>query len=124
MSLAYTDFPLAHFRSGELARWWRSELQGPNAIAIDGAHALVAGGYRQEANRLALVALEGEGNGEDARLLGTWCLPVRRLPDPANEWAPVWNNPTLLTGRGDTLHLIDDGIWHRWRVADITAALS
>lgn len=118
----YTDFPLVHFRPGEPARWWRNQLAFPHALAIDGTHALVAGGYNEEANRLALIALEGAGDGEEARLLATWHLPLRRLPTPASEWAPVWHSPTLLAGRGDMLHLVDDGIWSAWRVAEVMAA--
>ena len=28
----------------------------------------------------------------------------------------------LMTGRGDTVHLVQDGVWHRWRVCDAVAA--
>jgi hypothetical protein len=119
----YTEFPLVRFVPGEPARWWRNALAGPKAIATDGAYALLAGGYREEASRVALVALPGPGQGEDAVLLASWQLPLRRLPAPENDWAPVWDQPTLLVGRGDTLHLVDGGVWHRWRVADLLAAI-
>lgn len=115
----YIDFPLLHLRPGQPARWWKSDLVGPKALAVNGSHALLAGGYGEEANRLALVSLEGVGQGEDARLLASWTLPLRRLPTPSNEWGPVWEHPTLLAGRGDTLHLVDAGVWYRWRVADV-----
>jgi hypothetical protein len=119
----YTEFPLVRFVPGEPARWWRSALIGQDAIALDGSHALIGGGYREEANRLALVALEGDGHGEDARPLASWALPLRRLPPSTQEWMPVWDLPTLLVGRDDTLHLIDGGLWYRWRVADCAAEL-
>lgn len=119
----YTDFPLVHFVPGKPARWWRSELTGPKAIAIDGMHALIAGGYGDDAVRLALVQLEEPGTGEEMQLLATWRMPLRRAPPSLNDWAPVWEQPALLRGRGDTLHLIDDGKWHQWRVADVVAAL-
>lgn len=117
----YEEFPLVRFAVGEPTRWWRSDLAGPSAIAVDGSYALIAGGYRAEANRLALVSLDGAGRGENARLVGSWRMPLRPRP-AANEWEPVWDPPTLLTGRGDVLHLVSDGVWYRWRVADCAAA--
>lgn len=119
----YSDFPLVRFVPGKPTRWWRSALAGPKAIAVDGVHALVAGGYRDDAARLALIKLEEPGNGEEAVVLGTWRMPLRAAPPVQNDWAPVWEQPALLTGHGDTLHLIDDGRWHQWRVADIVADL-
>lgn len=114
----YTEFPLVHFVPGKPVRWWRNTLAGPRAIAIEGKHALLAGGYGEEASRLVLVELGEPGLGEEAAVLATWVLPLRRLPPSDNEWAPVWGDPSLLTGRGDTLHLVDDGVWYRWRVRD------
>ncbi len=119
----YTEFPLVHFPAEAPTRWWRNTLLGPSAIAVEGSHALVSGGFREDANRLALVALDGDGQGEGARLLGTWSLPLRRLPPSSQEWMPVWDRPTLLAGRGDTLHLISDDTWCRWRVASVLADL-
>jgi hypothetical protein len=104
---------------GEPARWWRTNVLGPKAIAVAGNHALLAGGYQKEANRLALVDLVENGVGEQAPVLAAWTLPIRPLPPSDNEWAPVWHRPSLLTGRGDTLHLVDDSVWYRWRVSDL-----
>jgi len=119
----YTDFPLVRFVPGKPTRWWRSELAGPKAIAVDGAHALVAGGYGDDAARLALIQLEEPGNGEEAVPLATWRMPLRSAPPAQNDWAPVWASPALLTGHGSTLHLVDDSTWHQWRVADAVGAL-
>ena len=119
----YTDFPLVRFVPGKPTRWWRSELAGPKAIAVDGNRALVAGGYLDEEARLTLIGVEEPGNGEEGVPLGTWRMPLRPAPPARNDWAPVWESPALLTGRGDTLHLIDDGKWHQCRVADAVAAL-
>lgn len=105
----YTDFPLLHLRPGSPVRWWRNEITGAVALAVSGRHVLLAGGYSENTNRLALVALDGEGKGENARTVATWCLPL----------AP---RRTLLAGRDETIHLIQDGTWHRWRVADALAA--
>ena len=116
----YTDFPLVRLVPGEPSRWWRSDIAGPKAVAIDGDRAVLAGGYTKDANRVALVTLGGNGEGEQASVLATWELPFRRLPPSENSWAPVWDDPNLLAGCGDTLHLVDDGLWYRWRVRDLT----
>ena len=118
----YSEFPLVRFVPGKPACWWRIHNRGLKAIAVDGNHALLAGGYNKEASRLALVELVGNGLGEQAPVLATWTLPLRRLPPSDNEWAPVWHRPILLTGRGDTLHLVDDGFWYRWRVRDFCSS--
>lgn len=118
-SCTYLDFPLVYRVPGEPVRWWKSGVDGPSAIAIDGSHALLAGGYSLDANRLALVSLSGVGAGEDAHEIASWNLPLRpRTPD--NEWAPAYEHPTLLVGRGDTIHLIDNNLWSTWRIADLT----
>jgi len=120
----YTDFPLVHFVPGKSARWWRSELVGPKAIAVDGTHALIAGGYSDDAARLALIQLEEPGNGNNAVPLATWRMPLRAASPAQNDWAPAWEPPALLVGRGDTLHLIDDGRWYQWQVANAVTAIS
>lgn len=118
----YTEFPLVRFVPGKPARWWRTHIRGAKAIALDGNHALLAGGYQKEANRLALVDLVENGLGEQAPVIAAWTLPLRPPPPSDNEWAPVWHRPSLLTGRGDTLHLIDDSVWYRWRVSDLVSS--
>ncbi|WP_174279970.1 hypothetical protein [Sphingomonas bacterium] len=118
----YTEFPLVCFEPDHPTRWWRSDVAGAKAIAVDGRHALLAGGYREDAARLALVELAGEGDGEQASLLATWIMPLRRLPPPSNDWAPVWDAPDLLVGRGGVLHLIVDHRWYRWHVETVVAA--
>jgi hypothetical protein len=115
----YVEFPLVLFSSGQRTRWWRNSLSGLRAIATAGDHAVVAGGYREHANRLALLELDRDGQGADAVQLASWSLPLRGLGTTANERSPVWDRPALLTGRGDTLHLVEDGRWYRWRVADL-----
>jgi hypothetical protein len=116
-----TEIPLVGFVFEKSARWWRNKHSGPFALAVSETHALIAGGYTHNANRLTLVSLEGPGRGEDACQLASWALPLRRLEPPANEWSPVWYPPDLLDGRGDTLHLVNHGLWQFWRVADLVA---
>ncbi|WP_380926766.1 hypothetical protein [Sphingomonas arantia] len=117
----YTEFPLLRLSPNQPVRWWTSELAGPSAVAIDGSCALVAGGYEEDASRLALVSLEGGGEGESVRLLARYDLPLRRRSTSANASKPDWDRPTLLAGRGDMLHLVDDGVWRRWRVSEVLA---
>ncbi|SDG01306.1 hypothetical protein SAMN05216557_10922 [Sphingomonas carotinifaciens] len=104
-------FPLVRFIPGEPTRWWRNDLKGSLAIATAGDHALLAGGY--EHDRLALLSLPGTGAGEQAPVIATWSMP---LP-PGGSWAS--ERTTLLVGRGDTIHLVQDEIWYRWRVRDL-----
>lgn len=115
----YTDFPIMQLRRSQPALWWASDLAGPKAVAVDGAHILAAGGYGGKANRLVLLSLDGVKQGGRARQLAQWALPLSRLPVPENDWSPVWNHPTLLTASRDTIHLVDNGVWHRWRVAEL-----
>jgi hypothetical protein len=123
----YVDFPLLHLRAGRSVRWWSNELAGPKALAVFENHVLLAGGYSADADRLALVALDGEGNGNAAQVLAVWRLPlVPRIP-PRGEHPDCaarhpWQQPTLLTGRRDVIHLIENGVWHRWRVSDALIA--
>jgi hypothetical protein len=124
----YTEFPLLHLRAGQPVRWWRNKLLGINAIATDGRHALLTGGYRDDGARIALVELGGDGRGEEVLMLASWRLPlVKRVP-PKHELPSVaehliWDSPALVAGRGDMLHLVQDGIWYRWRIGDAVKAL-
>lgn len=117
----YTDFPLVHFAQEEPARWWRSDIAGPKAVAVEDRHALLAGGYAKEANRLVLVSLPGAGNGEQASVQRSFRLPLRRR-ESAENGPQVWDHPSLLAGRGNMLHLIDDGVWYRWRVRNLISS--
>lgn len=116
----YMNFPLMHLVPGGKPRWWRSRVSGAEAIAIDGDYAVLAGGYTADANRLALIAIRGSGAGEYAPLRATWRLPLRRLPPSESTPGRVWHRPDLLTGCDDTIHLVDDGTWYRWRIQDLT----
>lgn len=119
---AYTEFGLAHCVPGEPVRWWRNEVVGAKAIAIDGSLALIAGGYGVEGDKLTLVALHGAGHGEEAPEVASWSLPLRPRTQ-ANEWEPAWEHPDLLLGRGDLIHMVDRNAWHTWRVADLVQSI-
>jgi hypothetical protein len=125
----YTEFPLLHLRPDQPVRWWRNALTGANAIAADDRHVLLAGGYGLDATRLTLIALHGEGQGEDTRMLESWRLPLaKRVPlegeHPSFAEHFIWERPMLLAGKGDMLHLINGDTWYSWRVADAVEALS
>jgi hypothetical protein len=115
----YTDFPIMRLRLNRPALWWANDLAGPKALAVDGRHILAAGGYGEKANRLVLLALEDAEQGGHAHTIGEWALPLSRLPAQANDWSPVWSHPTLLAASRDTIHLVNDGVWQRWRVAEL-----
>ena len=116
---ALDHFPLVRFVPGEPTRWWRTDVKGSLAIATDGRHAVLAGGY--ERDRLALLSLPGTGAGEQAVVLATWSLPLPP-PSPGGTWAS--ERPTCLIGRGDTIHLVQDRIWYRWRVRDLAGVVT
>ena len=115
-SCTYVDFPLVHRVPGNPVRWWRNTLAGASALATSGAHVLLAGGYGSEADRLTLLAVDGIGQGEDARAIARWGLPLRERAR-AEEGEPAWEHPTLLVGRGDAIHLIEGDVWRTWRVS-------
>ena len=127
----YTEFPILNLERERPARWWKSDqrgwwkadLSGARALAVDGAHALVAGGSGRASHILRLVSLDGQGNGERAEVIATWFLPLHKRKPLAGEAAEVaayhvWEQPSLLSGRGDTLHLIQGPEWRQWRVSD------
>lgn len=115
----YTDFPILHLQADQPLRWWKNNHAGPSAIAVNGSHALLAGGYGAKANQLTLVVLGGSGQGEMAQTILRRTMPLTRLPVSKTDWAPVWDTPILLQGCGDTIHLIDGDHWFRWCIADL-----
>lgn len=119
---AYTDFAIVRL-GYDGARWWHSRLSGPSAIAVCDHHVIAAGGYGEDANRLILLELDENLCGGKAISRAQGRLPMRRSPFK-DDWTPVWVTPALLTGCGDTLHLVDDGVWYQWRVMDVVESLS
>jgi hypothetical protein len=109
-SCTYTDFPVACTGGNLGQRIWPTNLRGASAIAVDYPDVLVAGGYSEDGNRIVLLRLAEQ----DAKVRGEWRLPFevqeRRL------------QVDFLEGRGDELHVIHDGAWHRWRVRDFLRA--
>jgi len=103
----YTDFPIVRVRSGTV-RYWRNGIPGASALATDGHHVLLAGGYRDQARQIALLRLDGE----QARPLGD--VPFQ---------PPTHGAANLLQGHGATLHIVAQGRWRRLDLATVSAAL-
>ncbi len=106
----YPDFPLGCLTKGGQWRWWTTELIGTRALAADGCFVLAAGGYGEEGNRIVLLRL-GDSGPES---LGEWRLPLM---------AGFPQRVDCVDGRGDRLHIVDDGKWYQWRVSDFVDAL-
>ncbi len=103
----YSDFPVMHVGSGHQIRLWANEDKqaGPWAIAVDGSHVLLAGGY-DGGTRLVLHHLQGDLAGQvaEARI----ALPPETSPKDVR-----------LIGRGDQVHVMHDRSWGRISVSDL-----
>ncbi|MHC2334071.1 hypothetical protein [Bradyrhizobium sp. USDA 4454] len=101
----YTDFPIVRVdRDG--VKYWRNKVAGANALAVEGDHVLLAGGYGDRSDRITLLRL-----GDDqAQQIGQWQL---QRPDRSAAW--------LLQGHGDTLHMVGRGEWTKMSVATVRA---
>ena len=101
----YPDFPIVRVENGRKTLW-RNPAGGAQVMAVADDHVLLAGGYGEEAERLALLRLRGD----EAEAVGETKLP------PAGP-------PALrrAKGRNGILHLVQAGQWRRIRVADAIA---
>ncbi len=106
-SCFYSGFPIVKIADGSVSTW-STPIGGVKALAIDNDFVLLAGGYQDEAGRIALLRL----SGDQAELMGqVWFKPPER--------GTVWQ----MQGVGTTLHLISEGRWIRIDVADVRASL-
>ena len=96
----YSDFPIVRI-DGRRIRIWSNEVAGAKAIAVSDDLILLAGGYDEDAARIALVRLEGEHGHHIASL--------RFTPPPLRE-------PGLVQGRDGRLHIVSNGAWTRLSV--------
>jgi hypothetical protein len=99
-------FPIVRVEGG-VVRHWRNEIAGARALAVDGDHVLLAGGYKDKSERIALLRL----SGDLAQQIGEWRFP-----------APELNTAHLLQGQGATLHIVGHGRWTKLSLATIRAA--
>lgn len=79
---------------------WRNSLSGVKALAVDDGFVLLAGGYGDNADRLALLKLE---QGQ-ARLIGS--LASLEIEDAE-----------LVAGNSSVLHIVRDNIWKQISVS-------
>jgi hypothetical protein len=100
----YTDFPLWQM-SNERERTWPTTLRGTCAIAVSYPHVLAAGGYKDDANRVVLLRLDER----KAHSMREWRMPLG-VGYPAEL--------SMIDGRDDELHVVQDQQWHRWRVRE------
>ena len=63
----YSDFPIVRI-DGPRPRIWSNEVAGAKAIAVSGDLILLAGGYDEDAGRIALLRLEGDHSHHVASL--------------------------------------------------------
>jgi hypothetical protein len=104
----YTDFPIARI-SGDKATFWSNGIAGAKAIAVKDDMVMLAGGYTKDANRIAIVKLDGK----TSRQVGS--LRFRQgKPGEAG----------LAQGRGSTLHLVGNGVWAKLPVYQAAEAIT
>jgi hypothetical protein len=102
----YTDFPIVQIERDTVKRW-RNKVAGAKALAVEGDLVLLAGGYRGQSERIALLRL-----GDDqAHQIGEW--QFEQLDR---------NAARLLQGRGETLHVVRQGNWTKVSLTTIRAA--
>jgi len=99
----YTDFPIWQL-TGTVERMWDTDLRGTRALAVRYPHVLAAGGYGDESNRIVLLRLDGHR----AVMLGEWRLPPVQV--------------SMIDGRGEEIHAVENHVWHRWSLTEFQHA--
>jgi hypothetical protein len=103
----YTDFPIARIEGGVI-RYWKNEIAGARAVVADADHVLLAGGYKDRADRIALLRL----NGDRAELVGE------------TRFHPPKSAAGLVQGQGSTLHIVSQGFWTQLNLITVRTALA
>jgi hypothetical protein len=103
----YTDFPIVRVKDGVVDRW-RNDVAGARAIAVGGDSVLLAGGYNDKSDRIALLRL----GCDRTQQVGEWRFQAGKL-----------NAAHLLQGQGATLHIVGQECWTKLIVAEIRATL-
>ena len=104
----YSDFPILRVRRSGEYRVWTNSVGGAAAIAVDGDWVVLFGGYDDQRSRIALLKL-GE---KAAEWVGELTLTETEV---ARDQA---------VGRGDAIHLIGEGTWRRFTVAEVVKAVT
>ena len=104
----YSEFPIVRIGKDGEARAWVNSVAGASAMAVDGNRVVLFGGYGEQMSRIALLELHETTAA---------CVGELRLTGPEI-------SRDQAVGRGDTIHLIGDGTWRRFTVAEIVAAVA
>lgn len=102
----YVDFPILRIAGGTV-RSWENRILGARAIAGDGDHVILAGGYDTDEDRVVLLRL-GERQAE---------------PIAAFQWPLIAERGAYVGGRNGVLHAVAGGQWLRLPIKDWVAAL-
>lgn len=106
-SCYYSGFPVVRVEDGAL-RHWSNGIKGATALATDADHVLLAGGYDDQAGRIALLRLDDDS----ARQLGE-----SRFVAPPRDVAG------LVQGQGAILHIVGPAGWRQISIYAVCAAL-
>lgn len=107
----YSDFPIVRLKADGSAREWDNAIRGASALAVEGSQVMLAGGYGEERDGVALLEL----SEREAKLLGSARLGLGPVPQGA---------PSLFGARANALHVVRDRIWYRLSVRDLREALT
>jgi hypothetical protein len=101
----YSDFPLLRGEVSRPSRVWKTNLSGPRALGVRYPFIVAAGSYKKDKYEVVVMRLDGK----EAQPVQRCALSIQ----PDSPTAPI-----CLDGRGDQIHLVQNGEWHMWRVAD------
>jgi hypothetical protein len=104
----YSDFPILQVDHG-LVRFWSNEVRGARAIAVAGRRVVLFSGWTKRAeSRIALLEL-GETKADQ---VGQLVLSDHNRRD------------YIAVGRGDTIHVIGEGLWRQFTVEEVAEAIA
>jgi hypothetical protein len=103
----YAEFPVFCIE-GAGVRSWKNSIVGARAITAGNGHVVLAGGYKDNANRVSLLRLDKHE-----------AMPVGELRLPE-----IAGSTSFLRGRDGVLHAVIGDQWLRIAIADWLAALA
>src|SRR5262249_30512228 len=103
----HTEFPIIRVADGVVDHW-QNDITGACALAVDDEYVLLAGGYDDEVDRIALLRLDGDR----AKQIGEWRFG---LPDRTAAH--------LVQGQGATLHIVGQGRWTKLSLPTVRASV-
>ena len=103
----FSAFPIARIRNDVVSLWPNCDhVIAAQALAVDGDRVLLAGGYRNQADRAVLLNLDCTGAHE-----------VRRFWLTAPDGASL--SGARMIGSGGSVHLFAGTTWYRLGIADL-----